>query len=51
MEFEWDSGKAESNQTKHGVTFHEAGTVFGDPLALTLDSSSFPTQTATIALG
>ncbi len=35
MEFEWDPDKAESNQTKHGVTFHEAGTVFGNPLALT----------------
>jgi uncharacterized DUF497 family protein len=32
-EFEWDSGKAESNVRKHGVTFDEASTVFGDPLA------------------
>lgn len=35
MEFEWDSDKAESNLRKHGVTFHEAGTVFNDPFALT----------------
>ncbi len=35
MEFEWDPGKAERNQLKHGVSFHEAATVFGDPLALT----------------
>jgi uncharacterized protein len=35
MEFEWDPDKADSNQTKHGVSFHEAATVFGDPLALT----------------
>jgi hypothetical protein len=32
--FEWDARKAESNARKHGVTFDEATTVFGDPLAL-----------------
>ena len=32
--FEWDRKKAESNVRKHGVTFDEASTVFGDPLAL-----------------
>ncbi len=37
MEFEWDKKKAVSNERKHGVSFHEAGTVFGDPLALTFD--------------
>ena len=35
MEFEWDDDKAEANLQKHGVTFSEAQTVFGDPLALT----------------
>ena len=35
LEFEWDPRKAEANSTKHGVTFTEAGTVFGDPLATT----------------
>ena len=35
MEFEWDPEKAESNLAKHGVSFHEAATVFGDPLAIT----------------
>ena len=35
MEFEWDPEKAEANEQKHGVTFHEAATVFGDPLAIT----------------
>ena len=35
MEFEWDKEKAESNLKKHGVSFHEAATVFGDPLAIT----------------
>jgi uncharacterized DUF497 family protein len=31
MEFEWDEPKAKN--FKHGVSFHEAGTVFGDPMA------------------
>ena len=32
--FEWDTGKATENAKKHGVTFDEASTVFGDPLGL-----------------
>ena len=36
MIFEWDEKKAKSNQKKHGVTFREASTVFGDPLSLTI---------------
>jgi len=35
MLVEWDDVKARTNLNKHGVTFHEAATVFGDPLALT----------------
>jgi uncharacterized protein len=35
LEFEWDPDKAESNLAKHGVAFHEAATVFGNPLAVT----------------
>ena len=30
MQFEWDEEKAESNLKKHGVSFAEAETVFGD---------------------
>ena len=37
MEFEWDQKKAAVNERKHRVSFHEAATVFGDPLALTFD--------------
>lgn len=33
LEFEWDPPKAAENARKHGVTFTEAGTVFGDALA------------------
>ena len=35
MNFEWDEEKAISNLSKHDVSFDEATTVFGDPLALT----------------
>ena len=35
LEFEWDHGKEETNLRKHGVSFHEGATVFGDPLAWT----------------
>ena len=35
MEYEWDPQKAEANKRKHGISFHEAATVFGDPLAIT----------------
>jgi len=32
LKFEWDSKKAARNLAKHGVSFEEAATVFGDPL-------------------
>lgn len=35
MNFEWDPDKAAQNRRKHGVSFHEAATVFGDQLAMT----------------
>jgi uncharacterized DUF497 family protein len=37
MEFEWDEAKAAANARKHGVTFEEAMSVFGDPLARIVD--------------
>lgn len=33
-DFEWDENKAQSNLVKHGVSFHEAITVFSDPQAV-----------------
>ncbi len=36
MQFEWDAEKAQRNLTKHGVSFDEAATLFGDPLAVTI---------------
>ena len=35
MILEWDPDKTVSNLKKHGVDFHEAGTVLGDPLSTT----------------
>lgn len=37
MRFDWDEEKAVSNLAKHGVSFQEAATVFGDPLSDTFD--------------
>jgi len=35
VNFEWDPGKARRNRQKHRISFLEAATVFGDPLAET----------------
>jgi hypothetical protein len=35
--FEWDEDKARANEAKHGVSFVEAASVFGDPLAVTFE--------------
>jgi uncharacterized DUF497 family protein len=37
VNFEWDPDKARRDHRKHRVSFHEAATVFGDPLAVTYD--------------
>jgi uncharacterized protein len=37
MEFQRNPAKADSNIQKHGVTFEEAVTVFGDLLAVTIE--------------
>jgi uncharacterized DUF497 family protein len=36
LQFEWDESKALANERKHGVSFAEAITVFGDPGSLTI---------------
>jgi len=36
VKFQWDPEKATANERAHGVTFEEASTVFGDPLAGTI---------------
>jgi len=34
--FEWDTKKARSNLAKHGISFDEASTAFGDPLSIAI---------------
>ena len=36
LKFEWDRRKAASNSNKHGVSFEDAATAFGDPLSVTI---------------
>jgi uncharacterized DUF497 family protein len=36
MKFAWDPRKAAANLKKHGVSFDEASTIFGDPLSATV---------------
>lgn len=36
MRFEWDADKATANLEKHGLSFEEASTAFGDPLSRTV---------------
>lgn len=53
VNFEWDAAKAAINQRKHNVTFHEAATVFGDPLAITYpdpDHSASETRFLTVGV-
>jgi len=40
VRFTWDPGKAKANRIKHGISFEEALTVFGDPLARIHDDPS-----------
>jgi uncharacterized DUF497 family protein len=37
LTFEWDPQKAAANVRKHGITFDEATTVFGDPFGTVTD--------------
>jgi len=36
LTFEWDEAKDQTNQKKHGISFDEAKTAFGDPRSLTI---------------
>jgi uncharacterized protein len=42
--FEWDEDKAKANWIKHGVSFDEATTVFGDSLARIFDDELHSTN-------
>jgi uncharacterized DUF497 family protein len=36
LTFEWDTNKAKRNLAKHGVSFEESSTIFGDQHSLTI---------------
>ena len=44
MQFEWDPQKAARNVQDHGVSFEEAASVFGDPLAGTIPDPEHSTE-------
>ena len=44
MRFEWRPEKAAANLAKHGVSFEEASSVFGDPLATTVPDPDHSTS-------
>ena len=50
--FEWNPDKADRNLRKHGIIFEEAGTVFDDPLFITvLDEEHSVDEERYITLG
>ena len=52
MRFEWDPEKATGNLEVHGVSFEDASTVFGDPLAATtLDPDHSAEEARFITMG
>ena len=44
MEFEWNPAKAAANLKKHGVSFGEAATVFGDTSSVTAPDPDHSTE-------
>ena len=52
LRFEWDPRKAKANRAKHGVSFEEAVTVFGDPFGrITDDPRHSETEERYVLLG
>jgi uncharacterized protein len=50
VNFSWDTRKATSNLKKHGVSFEEATTVFGDTLALFIVDDAQPERTLLLGM-
>jgi uncharacterized DUF497 family protein len=44
VKFEWDPQKAALNLQSHGVSFEDAASVFGDPLAATIPDPDHSTD-------
>jgi uncharacterized DUF497 family protein len=52
LQFEWDPRKAASNLVKHGVSFQEAASVFGDALGrMVADSRHSSEEERLVLLG
>lgn len=52
LRFTWDPRKASANAKKHGVTFNEASTAFGDPLSITVpDPDHSATEARFVLIG
>lgn len=49
--FEWDASKARSNLKKHGISFEEATTIFGDRRAITIESSVVSGEKMLVTIG
>lgn len=50
MRYRWDPNKARSNEQKHGVSFDEAVTSFGDPLAILANDLVHPERAILIGM-
>ena len=50
LSFEWDAQKAQSNELKHGVTFVDAATAFGDPFSVTIPDPDHSVEEARFVL-
>ena len=50
VEYTWDAKKAASNLRKHGVSFEEAVTVFGDPLAAVVSDATYADRSVLIGI-
>lgn len=51
-DFQWDSNKAQSNRSKHGISFQQSTEVFNDPAMMTVfDELHSVTEERWITLG
>jgi uncharacterized protein len=48
--FEWDSAKAESNETKHGVTFEEAAKALADVNEVSTPDKTYPDRSLSLVM-
>jgi len=51
MHFEWDNGKAASNEKKHGVRFSEAVVALQDAAAATVDDPDSEGEERFVSIG